>query len=228
MLLVLAAALVLSASDGSGSESQTSALRTFYLTDPRSGPCALWTAMEQWARQARVRVGFEAALQCSPGRKVLEAGYEAVVFERTTPTRALELLLQLAPDFTWRNVGGIVVVRPKQAWTDPGSPLKQPLQPFQVTGAHPQIAVHEALEAAQPPLLMPQTALDGPTIGRQIRDRIAVQFDGGTLLDALNAIIWEFEGMWQIGYTGKAFHVVLHTFDFEEDGGIITGRLPGR
>jgi hypothetical protein len=199
----------------------------YRLTDPRIDECALWTAVEQLARQARWRIGFEATSRCHPARKTLEAGGVAVTFEGTSPIEALDGLLRLSPEFSWRDIGGTVVVRPTAAWTDPTNALNTLVGEFSVLAAHPHFAVHAALEAAQPSLLVPHTELVTVSMGRPLvahaPDGIALQFGGGTLIDALNGIVGTFEGVWQVGYTGKTFHVVLHTFDFQEGSSIIPG-----
>lgn len=203
--------------------------RIFRLTDPRTDECALGTAVEQLARQARWRVGFEATSRCHPGRKTLEAGDGAVTFEGMSPIEALDGLLQLSPQFRWREIGGVVVIRPKLAWDDPNNVLNRAVGQFSVSKVHPHFAVHAALEAALPSLLIPHTELVAVAMGKPLlahADGVAVEFDGGTLLEALNAIVGSFEGMWQVGYTGKTFGVCLHTFEFQDGSTTIPGH-PG-
>ena len=227
MLLDIVAALAIYFGEAGASQLGPPTSRTFRLTDPRTGECALWTAVEQLARQARWRVGFEATTRCHPGRKTLEAGDVAVTFDGMSAIEALDGLLQLSPEFRWRELDGIVVIRPKLAWADPTNALNRAVGQFSVSGAHPHFAVHAALEAALPPLLVPHTELVAVSMGRpllaQSSDGVAMQFDGGTLLHALNAIVGAFEGVWQVGYTGKTFYVVLHTFEFQEGGSTIPG-----
>jgi hypothetical protein len=207
--------------------SQPPAVFTFRLTDPRSGECALWTAVEQLARQARVRIGFEASRGCHPGRKSLEPGDAGVTFEDMPATEAVDRLLQLAPEFTWQELNGIIVIRPAGAWTDPANALNQVVGAFSLPVTHPHFAVHAALDAARPSLLMPHVDLEGnfPVL-TQAPEGVAVQFAGGTLLEAMNTIISGFAGVWQVGYTRTAFHVVLHTFDLQAGSTIVTGRSP--
>ena len=229
MLFDIVAALAIYFGQAGASQLGAPTSRTFRLTDPRTNECALWTAVEQWARQARWRVGFEATTRCHPGRKTLEAGDGAVTFEGMSPIEALDGLLQLSPQFRWREIGGVVVIRPKLAWDDPNNALNRAVRQFSVSKVHPHFAVHAALEAALPSLLMPHTELVAVAMGKPLllahADGVAVEFDGGTLLEALNAIVGSFEGMWQVGYTGKTFYVLLHTFEFQDGSTTIPGRL---
>jgi len=228
VLIALIAVLATASSQAAQSQPEASSLRTFHLTDPRSGECVLWTAIEQLARQARLRIGFEAKSRCDPGAKAVKAGDDAVTFQVSAPVEALDRLLQLSPEFSWREIGGIVVIRPKDAWSDPANALNQAVGRFRVTDAHPHFAVHEALQAARPSLLVPHTELTAVSMGRPLQPHVAngvsVQFEGGTLIEALNAIVGGFDGVWQVGYTGKTFHVVLHAFDFQETPTHIPGR----
>ena len=231
MLLALVAALAVYFGESREFQPAPPLVRTFRLTDPRSGDCALWTAVEQWARQARQRVGFEATRRCDPHRKVLDPGEVAVTFEEMSPIGALDGLLQLSPEFVWSEINGVVVIRPKVAWADPDSALNQAIGQFSVPAAHPHFAVHAALEAARPSLLIPHTDLDAGFMRPRLAPApasVAFQFEGGSLMDALNAIISGFDGVWQVGYTGQTFHVVLHTLEFQDGGTSIPGRLRSR
>lgn len=201
-----------------------SSLVAFRVTDPRRSDCALWTAVEQLARQARLRIGFESTRGCAPGAKSLAAGDTSVTVDAGSPIEALDRLLQLAPEFAWRSIDGIVVVRPNDAWKDPADPLNQSLRRFSATNTNPHFAVHAALESATPSLLMEHIDVNDNRMGLPSSNNVSVEFEGGTLLHALNEIVAGFSGMWQVGFTNHAFHVVLHSFEFES-GSIIPGRL---
>ncbi len=107
------------------------------VTDPRNSECNLWTAVEQLARQARLRVGFESLRRCSPGRKALAPAEPTVTLRANSAEEAMSALIRLSPDFAWREIEGIVVIRPRDAWKDASDPLNQPVRSFHVVGTHP-------------------------------------------------------------------------------------------
>ena len=224
--MLLAAFAILSTLHGHAPEQQPahSSALLFHVTDPRSSDCGLWTAVEQLARQARLRVGFETLHRCNPGRKALAPAEPSVTLRANSGKEAMAALIQLSPDFAWREFEGIVVIRPRDAWKDSSDPLNKLTDGFSVVNTHPHLAVHEALKSARPSLLIDHVDADTHSFGLPVARGIDVEFEGGTLMQALNKILSDFEGMWQIAFTRNTFHVVLHTFEFE-GASTISGQL---
>jgi hypothetical protein len=56
---------------------------------------------------------------------------------------------------------------------------------------------------------------------------MTVAFAGGTLLDALNAIVLAHGGAeWEVGYTGNRAHIVVSTVGFPKDSVMAPTVLP--
>ena len=179
------------------------------------------------ARQARWRVGFEATSRCHPGRKTLEAGDGAVTFEGMSPIEALDGLLQLSPQFRWR--------RSRRCCHSSEARLGRSKQRSQ-----PGRWAILSIEGAST-LRRPRGSRSSATILVDTAHRTGCRCNGKAtsgscrwcrggvrrrhLLEALNAIVGSFEGMWQVGYTGKTFGVCLHTFEFQDGSTTIPGHL---
>lgn len=199
----------------------------FRVVDPalRRGPCSLWTAVEQVARQGRVRVGFENTLDCHPGATSLSAGEGALQLDGLTPREAFDHLVARYPAFRWHEVGGVVVMRPVDAWDDPAAILHRPVAPFAVDEVHVHYAMHAVFESAQPTLFQPHTRaklsvslkrLLDPSATVAIDAPVSVRFAGGTLLEALNAVTAPHGRIWQVGYLGDRLAISLRTLDYSE------------
>lgn len=196
-------------------------------------PCRLWTALEQLARQAQVRIGFEQTLDCSPAPWVLRPYEGSLNLGGLTPRQAIDRVLSQRPDYRWAEVDGVAVIRPLVAWTPTGSVLNAPVAPFTVVDEHPHLALHTVFQSSQPSLFLEHTDLRLSGNGRRLDDPgyeglidvpVSVRFAGGTLVQALNAITGSFGGIWQAAYIPRGDHrhslaVGLHTLEL--DGGAI-------
>ena len=195
-------------------------------------PCHLWTALEQLARQAQVRIGFEQTLDCSPAPWVLRPYGESLSLDGLTPRQAVDRVLSQRPDYRWAEVDGVIVIRPASAWTPAGSVLNTPVAPFAVADEHPHHALHTLFLSSQPSLFQEHTDLRLSTNGRRLEDPgyeglidvpVSVRFAGGNVVQALNAITRGFGGIWQAAYTARgnsrrSIWVALYTLD--ADGGV--------
>jgi hypothetical protein len=195
-------------------------------------PCLLWTALEQLARHARVRTGFEQTIDCSPAPWVLRPDEGTLNLGGLTPRQAIDKLLAQRPDYRWMEVDGVAVIRPVTAWTPAGSVLNAPVKAFAVTDTHPHLALHAVFQSSQPSLFLDHTDLQLSVNGRRrenpgyegLIDRpVSVTFNGGNLVQALNAITRWFSGIWQAGYIRRGDYrhsvsVGLYTLDL--DGGV--------
>ena len=197
-----------------------------------SKPCHLWIALEQLARQAQVRIGFEQTLDCNPAAWVLRPNENSVNLGGLTPRQAFDRLLSQRPDYRWAEIDGVVVIRPVTAWAPGGSVLNAPVAAFTVADEHPHHALHTVFQSSQPPLFQEHTdlklssnrrRLDDPHSTALIDVPVSIRFAGGNVVQALNAISRGFGGIWQTAYTSHgdnrhSIWVFLYTLD--ADGGV--------
>jgi hypothetical protein len=190
-------------------------------------PCRVWTALEQLARQARVRIGFEQPLDCSPAPWVLRPYEASLDLGGLTPRQAFDRILSQRPDYRWTEIDGVVVIRPVTAWAPVGSVLNAPVAAFAVADEHPHHALHLVFKSSRPSLFQEHTDLRLSGNGRRLEDPgyeglidvpVSVKFAGGSLVHALNAITRGFGGIWQAAYTSRGEHrhslsVTLYTLD---------------
>jgi hypothetical protein len=206
---------------------------TVLVEDPtRRHPCRLWTALEQLARQARMRIGFEQTLECSPAPWVLRPYEASLNLGGLTPRQALDRILSQRPDYRWTEIDGVVVIRPVAAWTQTGSVLNAPVAPFTVADEHPHHALHTLFQASQPSLFQEHTDLALSGNGRRLDDPgyeglidvpVSVRYPGGNVVQALNAVTHGFGGIWQAAYVPRgddrhSLWVALYTL--HSDGGV--------
>jgi hypothetical protein len=234
LILVVCAGVTLSGQAGRPPSGLDRPLGATVLVEDLTGrnPCHLWTALEQLARQAQVRIGFEQTLDCSPAPWVLRPYEGSLNVGGLTPRQAFDRILSQRPDYRWAEIDGLVVVRPVTAWTPNGSVLNSPVAAFAVADEHPHYALHTVFQSSQPSLFHEHTDLRLSGNGRRLDDPayeglidmpVSVQFAGGNVVQALNAITRRFGGIWQAAYVPRGDHrhslsVALYTLEL--DGGI--------
>lgn len=202
------------------------------VVDPAAAPpCDLWESVEQLARHAQVRVGFEQTPDCRPaGRRRLPYERPAVTLDGLTPRAAFDRLLSHRSGYQWAVIDGVAVFRPAAAWAA-GSPLDHAVAPF-VVSDHPHHALHTVLQSARPSLFQEHVDVALSSYGRRYYDPhavapidapVSVTFAGGRLLHALNAVTRPFAGIWQAAYTpgGGRQHLRLHVMSLDYDGGSV-------
>ncbi len=204
------------------------------VIDPaRQPPCALWTSLEQLARHAGVRLGFEQTLDCRPATWTRQP-YEHLPVDLggLTVRAAFDRLLAHRPDYQWTVADGIVLVRPRGAWAN-GSVLNRPVEAFAATGQHPHHVLHTLLQTTRPSLFREHVDAQLSSYGRRGDDPdavapidapIAVAFVGGTVIDALNAITTPFGGSWEVAYSpgGQGHHAFIRLHLVTADDGPAT------
>jgi hypothetical protein len=196
------------------------------IDSPRSlHPCAGGQAVDQVARAAHVLVGFENGQDCFPGPRSLRADTDAENLTGLSARLAFDNVIASMTSYSWKTVNGVVVVRPRAAWTNPDYFLNQTVQPFVATDESVDEILHTALRAATPSLLIPHEDL--PRVGKLASHSMTVEFSGGTMLDALNAIVRAHgSAEWEVGYTGNHAMVVLSTLAFPKDSIMAPAALP--
>lgn len=98
-----------------------------------------------------------------------------------TLRNALDVMMRLEPGYEWREIDGVIVIRPVASWEDPTHPLRIPAPPLSVPALSVDAA--KALVAALlgKPLIEPIRPGEGKTFNLDVRD--------GTMFDLLNAIV---------------------------------------
>jgi hypothetical protein len=199
-----------------------------------SEPCDFWRTLEQVARQTGVRVGLENLDTCHSGGWGLSPGEGALDLSGLTLRMIFARVVEPRQEFAWTEIDGVVVVRPVEAWTSRENALHRTIMPFAVDKIHPHLALHAMLEAARPSMLHPHSDIQLSALGRRrfdpgatgLIDRpITIDFQGGSLLQALNAVTERFGGIWQVGYAGGFMRIDLQTRDLDEGSTGITVRL---
>ena len=211
-----------------GASNLDTPIRTeFSIDDPRSlDPCAGHLAVDQIARQANVLVGFENTPDCWLGPMAVKAGGVSEILTGMSARQAFDHLMTVTPMYSWREMEGVAVVRPKAAWDDPTDVLNLPAASFSAIDTPVNDALHTALQAVTPPVFYPHD--DVPHFGRPIDVPVTVAFPGGTMLEALNAIVRAHQSAhWQLGYSGNnRATVALESLAFTGGGVMAPVALP--
>ncbi len=179
----------------------------FRITDPRLlRPCDFGLVVAQIAHASKIPMGFENTRDCSLTLRGVPhpdtAGTEDLAGR--SPRQALDHLMTFMPAFSWKEIDGVIVVRPQTAWSDPHNVLSSPTGAFDVVDQTLDDAVHTLLHATGPKTMVPHTDVANPE--RRINRRVNVAFHGGTLLDALNAMSRSRAGLdWALGYSAPGF-----------------------
>jgi hypothetical protein len=189
-------------------------------------PCNSGMAIDQLARKANVLVGFENTPDCQPSGRSLKAGATSEILTGMSARQAFDHLMTLMPMYAWKEMNGVVVVRPKAAWDNPRDLLNLPTNPFDATNARVDDVLHVLLHAVTPSVFIPHE--DVPRPQGPINRPVAVVFSGGTMLDALNAIARAHGGIgWQLGYPSRHNAVItLNTLEFSGDSVIAPVAVP--
>ena len=118
-----------------------------------------------------------------------------------TLRQALDALVAVERRYAWRDVDGVVVVRPASAWEDAGHPLHRPATALHLEDARAAEAFEAVRRSVNPPSRRSaEAAGDEP--------RLTVDFSGGTLFELLNALARS-HGRLQWSLTSKAEMILL-------------------
>jgi hypothetical protein len=198
------------------------------------GKCAFWQSLEQVARRSGVRLGFENRPDCRLDGWTLSTEPDQLDFDGLTPRQAFDRLVEIRPEFSWREIDQVVIVRPVAAWEDPANLLHRPVAPFTIADTHPHFVLHRVTESAQPSVFVAHEHINVSIVARRSRDAsatgqidtpVSVDFAGGVLLEALNAVGQSTGAIWQVGYGGTHGLIALQMPDIEEGTTSIPVRL---
>jgi hypothetical protein len=192
--------------------------------DPRVGNhCQSGASLHQIALQGRLLYGFENTSDCWLGRATYQVRPDTQL-TASTPREALDRLIAAMPGFQWKEIDGVVVVRPTTAWADPDDVLNLPTAAFRAPHGPFNDALHTALRAVTPPLIDPSHE-DVPHSDR-MNSAASVTFRGGSLLEALNELVRaRHDAFWRIGYNGAPRRGDIALGALEARGGGIMAQI---
>jgi hypothetical protein len=154
-------------------------------------PCDVHGIVQKLGRLTKLPVGFEGGPECigKSDAALATGGWlvdqrvstssEIIDLAGLTLRQALDRVVALAPDYRWKEMNGVAVVRPVTAWDDPTNGLNQHIEPFSV--------VDERLVPALS--IMLGRSGSGDIQGKINAVSASLTFPGGTLLDGLNALM---------------------------------------
>jgi len=171
----------------------------FYVSDVATpDDCAMFELFDQVARAANIPLGFENVPRCGFGQRTVVLDDRSRALAASTPREAFDEIGALNGNFQWQELDGMAIVRPVAAWHAPGNLLNLPAQSFQLMNVAAGDALYRVLDAATPRVryvqsgLRPSGTLDAP---------VSVDFGGGSLLRALNAVVRaKGDAEWRVGY----------------------------
>jgi hypothetical protein len=199
-LLLTTAAFVLAAGIAAAQEPSALDARVHGFKLPRQLPtCGLEAVLLQLAKETGVRIGFERTTDCE-GRQALgfPEAYKplnlsnAAILDGMPVKDVLARIAALAPEYDWAIVEGVAVFRPSHAWSDAKSSLTARVPAFRFS----ETSVSRVMAA-----ILGQPGLQGPN------QLVSIDFQGGTLLDALNALVRSGPAMWYVSSDGQRLFV---------------------
>jgi hypothetical protein len=198
--LLTTAAFVLVAGIAAAQEPSALDARVHGFKLPQQLPtCGLEAALLLVAKETGVHMGFERTTDCD-GRKAMgfPEAYKpldlsnAAVLDGMPVKDVLARIAALAPDYDWAIMEGVAVFRPSGAWSDPTSPLAARVPAIRFSDA-PLGRVMSTI------LNLPRPAGPGQIV--------SIDFQGGTVLEALNALVRSEAAMWYVSSDGQRLFV---------------------
>jgi hypothetical protein len=179
--------------------------RVSYLTNPDD--CAMFEAFDQVARAANVPLGFENLPGCGFGQRAIVSTDRGLALRASTPREAFDEIASLNDSVRWQEIDGMAVVRPAAAWNDVDNLLNLPAHSFQLMNVGAGDALDRVLQAATPRVRYVQSRKreQGP-----LEAPFSVDFGGGTMLRALNAVVRaKGDAEWRVGYTKGSAAILI-------------------
>lgn len=190
------------------------------ISDPRTvSECDVGGVIDQIARACRMATGFENLPQCPGNHRWIPAPVEQKWFTGMTVRQVLDQVVAATGRFRWKQVNGVVTVRPNEAWDDPANVLNLPTEEFTASAVSMDSAVDMLTKATKPPVIMKGQTLPHPT--RDIDRPFSVSCRSATMMEALNDLVSAHGAAnWQLGYMERPALVVS---GFELSGGLDGG-----
>lgn len=153
---------------------------------------ALAESLASIAHESGVLIGFETVLDTEQGHTKSEFGW-APRGQRVG--EVLDSLLAIHPDYQWREINGVIHVRPRLAVADPNHFLNHSVGPLELKDALPLHATFEAHRVFIPRCVVKHPIYTGEREEflkdehKAMRQLVTLSFQGGTVLDLLDAVV---------------------------------------
>jgi hypothetical protein len=180
----------------------------FLVTDfTTPDDCAMFELFDQVARISNVPLGFQNLPGCGFGQRTIVASDRGRILVASTPREAFDEIAALNGSFRWQEMDGLAVVRPAAVWHDADDLLNLPAHAFQLMNVGADDALDRVLQSATPRVRYVQSRKRtyGP-----LEAPLSVDFGGGTLLRALNAVVRaKGDAEWRVGYANTAAAILI-------------------
>lgn len=131
-------------------------------------------------RSGAVPLDFEEIQNTAPLSGAPRKGHR---LEAATVGEALKYVQALDPRYDYREMEGVIVIRPRAAWGDPDDPLNRPVVHLSLVDVSPAHAFGYVTT-----ILYGQNYRDEPTDDGRLGGPISIQVSSGSALDVLNQI----------------------------------------
>jgi hypothetical protein len=153
---------------------------------------ALAETLASIAKASGILIGFETMLDHGPASATSQFGRS---LRGMRVGDALDTLIALHPGYAWRNVNGVIHVRPQAAFNDSNHFLNEMAAPLELIDALP---LHATFEVHR--VFIPDCVINHPIYTDQrdkilerelpaMRQPLTLSFGGGRVIDLLDAII---------------------------------------
>jgi hypothetical protein len=180
----------------------------FYVSDISPvDDCAMFELFDQIARTANIPLGFENAAGCGFGRRTIVRDDQRSALAASTPREAFDEVAALTGSFRWKEIDGMVVVRPSSAWQVRDNLLNLPARSFQLMNVDAGDALYRVLDAATPNVRYESAR---KAVYGVLEAPVSIDFSGGTLLRALNAVVRaKGDAEWRVGYSSGEAAILI-------------------
>jgi len=177
-----------------------------FFASPRPGEEQFRLLLTLIARSARVAIGFEEVA----GTPVpFDGNLSKIPSAVRTPligltvAEALDALVLADPRYAWREQGGVILIRPVQAWTDPDHFLHHWFSGFRVDDSTASDLARTLYERFGAPINQAEGGVLGDPQGPDAGLEYRMSFDvpSGTMLETLNSVVRAHGGLgWMVHY----------------------------
>jgi hypothetical protein len=136
-------------------------------------------SVRELATAARTPMGLE-MLPPTEQQKLRRPGFDGITLTGMTLQNALATLIELDPRYEWRDLDGVIVFRPVQAWLDTSHPLFRLVAPVRLD----DVTASKAIGVVTAALGAPEHARNSFPDSR----RFSLDLPQGSVLDLLNGI----------------------------------------
>jgi hypothetical protein len=178
-----------------------------FFVSPRPGDEWVWALLAHIARSARVPIGFEevAGVPVPSDHDLTKIPLSARTYlTGRTVGGALNALVSADARYRWQEQDGLILIRPAEAWTDPGDFLSQALAGLHVDAG----TASDVARAIYGQLGVPIVSAEGGSIGAPpgpdagLKRRMAFDVPSGSVLEALNNVVRAHGGVgWMVRYS---------------------------